>query len=161
MPRPPVAAALVGALTLASCGGQEAEGPTGPPEPSAEASAPDDRSSRPVDGGSAPEGHGGRAGEPSGQSGSAAGERCAFTAPEGRLARDVVTIELDGLACEEALPLARAAALGQPAGANLTIESHGFECEPSSATKGANVTYECTGDGGSAAFDVVWSEPAE
>ena len=61
--------------------------------------------------------------------------------------------------CDEAMALARAAALGQPAGANLTIDARGYGCEPSSRRKGENVTYTCAGDHGSASFPVVWSEP--
>ncbi len=86
--------------------------------------------------------------------------RCTFEAPPGRLAEDSVVLELDGVSCEEGMRAARAAALGQPAGANLVVRSGGFECEPSTLEKGVNVTYTCSGDAGEATFDVVWSAGA-
>jgi hypothetical protein len=158
------AAALLAAVALASCGGEEAEGPAPPPDPAGEPAAPGPESSAsdeappsmPEEGADRDPASGGAAGA----DGTGASGACVFTAPEGRLAEAEVAIELDGVPCEEALPLARAAALGQPAGANLEIARSGFECEPSTATKGANVIYTCTGASGSAAFDVVWSERA-
>jgi hypothetical protein len=84
-------------------------------------------------------------------------EQCTYTAPPGRLAEDEIAIELSGVDCEQGQRLAKSAALGQPAGANLTVSRDGFECRPSTSTKGANVTYTCTGGAGEVSFDVVWS----
>jgi hypothetical protein len=85
-------------------------------------------------------------------------EQCTYTAPPGRLAEDEIAIELSGVDCEQGQRLAKSAALGQPAGANLTVSRDGFECQPSTRTKGANVTYTCSGEGGEVSFDVVWSD---
>lgn len=82
---------------------------------------------------------------------------CLFRAPEGRLAEAEVTIALDGVVCEEAVPLAKAAALGQPAGANLTLTRDGFRCTPSTAQKGVNVTYTCIRGPEAASFEVLWT----
>lgn len=84
-------------------------------------------------------------------------EECAFEAPPGRLADEHVVVELSGIPCDQGIALARAGALGQPAGANLVFERDGFWCEPSTQEKGANATYSCIGDGGEASFEVVWS----
>lgn len=84
-------------------------------------------------------------------------EECAFEAPPGRLAEERVVVELSGIPCDQGIALARAGALGQPAGANLAFQRDDFRCEPSTAEKGANVTYRCTGDGGAASFEVLWS----
>lgn len=84
-------------------------------------------------------------------------EECVYVAPEGRLAEGEIVIELSGVDCDQGRSLARAAALGQPAGANLTIDRDGFHCVPSTAAKGANVTYSCTMGSAEATFDVVWS----
>jgi hypothetical protein len=155
------AAALVAALALAACGGDAGTETAAPPEPAEEASAPREQGAEDAADGGA-DGEADLPAEdrpaPSGSSGSAAGAGCAFTAPPGRLARDEVAIELDDVACEDAVPLARAAALGQPAGANLAIERRGFTCEPSTKAKGENVTYTCTGPAGSATFEVAWTE---
>lgn len=154
------AAALAAATVLAACGGDQPDDPAAPPPERGEAPArTSEEATEAGGGGGAPESGRGRGAQAPGPDGVHGPERCVFTAPEGRLARAEVAIELDGVSCAEATPLARAAALGQPAGANLTIESRGFECEPSSADKGANVRYTCTGGSGSASFDVVWSEP--
>jgi hypothetical protein len=158
------AAALLAAMVLASCGGGgHDEGPAATPEPTRKAAGPDEQGSRSGAASGGDEGGSrgdGPAAETPAPDGSAAGGACVFAAPEGRLARDEVTIELDGVACAEAIPLAKAAALGQPAGANLTIESRGYACEPSTKAKGENVTYACTGPAGEAGFEVVWSAPA-
>lgn len=66
-------------------------------------------------------------------------------------------MELDGIGCAQGRRLARAAALGQPAGANLTFDVGGFACEPSTLRKGENVRYSCAGEAGEASFDVVWT----
>lgn len=84
---------------------------------------------------------------------------CSYTAPEGRLAEPRLTIALDGVACDEAVPLAKAAALGQPAGANLTLSRDGFRCEPSTAEKGVNTTYTCVRGSNEASFEVLWTAP--
>ena len=85
-------------------------------------------------------------------------EQCTYTAPPGRLAEDEIAIELSGVDCEQGQRLAKSAALGQPAGANLPVIRDGFDCQPSTRTKGANVTYTCVGEGGEVSFDVVWSD---
>jgi hypothetical protein len=82
---------------------------------------------------------------------------CIFEAPPGRLAEERIVVELEGIGCAEGRRLARAAALGQPAGANLEFDAAGFRCRPSTPRKGANVTYSCESDAGRATFDVVWS----
>ena len=121
--------ALLGAATIAAaglvaaCGGdQPQEEATSPPQPTAEASAPaeDERGAKDERGAAA--GDGAEPGERSEEveeddRGAAGPAGCVFTAPPERLAEAVVTIELDGVACGEATVLARAAALGQPAGA--------------------------------------------
>ena len=84
-------------------------------------------------------------------------QQCIYTAPPGRLAEDEIVIELSGVDCDQGQRLAMSAALGQPAGANLTLTRDGFECRPSTATKGANVTYTCTSGGDEVSFDVTWS----
>jgi len=68
-----------------------------------------------------------------------------------------VTIELTRLPCPEGKRLAQAAAVGQPAGANLVVRKDGFKCTPSSMRKGENVRYACARGGQRAAFRVVWS----
>ena len=82
---------------------------------------------------------------------------CRFNAPPGRLAVRQVKIELTRLPCPDGQRLAQAAAVGQPAGANLVVRKDGFECAPSSTRKGANVRYACARDGQRVAFRVVWS----
>jgi hypothetical protein len=80
-----------------------------------------------------------------------------FEPPAGRLAVDRIPVELDGTTCPEALRLVEAAAVGQPAGANLELTRDGFRCTPSTLEKGANVTYTCASGAREAMFDVVWS----
>lgn len=148
---------VAGALLLAGCGGddesaeQRAEGPA----PSAPSDRGDDAGEE-----EPPEPEGDVEVEPpnrdEGDDG-AAGAGCVFEAPPGRLGEDAIEIELAGPSCEEAMRLAQAAAVGQPAGANLTVARDGYDCEPSTAEKGANVTYVCTGAGGKASFEVIWS----
>jgi hypothetical protein len=94
--------------------------------------------------------------EPPPNASNAHGE-CIFEAPPGRLAEERIVVELEGIGCEQGRRLARAVALGQPAGANLEFDAAGFRCRPSTPRKGANVTYSCEGEAGRATFDVVWS----
>jgi hypothetical protein len=82
---------------------------------------------------------------------------CVFEAPPGRLAQERIVVELAGIGCDVGRQLALAAAVGQPAGANLDIEVGAFDCRPSTSRKGVNVTYTCAGERGEASFDVVWS----
>jgi hypothetical protein len=80
-----------------------------------------------------------------------------FNAPPQRLAESRIPIELTGVPCDQGRRLAKAAALGQPAGANLALNVAGFDCEPSTKTKGANVSYVCTDGSREARFDVAWT----
>jgi hypothetical protein len=86
-----------------------------------------------------------------------AGTGCVFEPPEDRLGEDQVRIELVRATCEQGLRLAQTAALGQPAGANLELTRDGFDCDPSTLEKGANVTYTCVNGAREVTFDVVWS----
>lgn len=88
---------------------------------------------------------------------SAGGAGCVFHAPEGRLGEDEITVELDGTSCEQALRLVETAAVGQPTGANLSLSRDGFDCEPSTTDKGADVTYSCANGAERAGFQIVWS----
>ena len=89
--------------------------------------------------------------------GRGAGSGCTYLAPPERLGVRKVAIDLTGMSCPEAKRLALAAAMGQPAGANLTIEPNGFECKPSTARKGTNVVYSCMRGGKRASFKIAWS----
>lgn len=82
---------------------------------------------------------------------------CTYRAPPGRLAEDEIVVSPVGVDCDQGRSLARAVSLGQPAGANLVITKDGFECEPSTRARGANVTYTCTRGAARVSFDVVWS----
>lgn len=151
------------ALALTGCGGDEPQG-----RPGQDASAP--AAGRPAPGpeeGAQEPPRGERQPRESGRAGSAGGPPspgpagaggCAYQAPPGRLSEERVALELRGVSCDQAVALARAATLGQPAGANLTIARDGFECEPSSREPGENVTYICSGEAGRVSFRVVWSE---
>lgn len=83
-------------------------------------------------------------------------QQCVYTAPPGRLAEDVIVIELSGVDCHQGQRLAKSA-VGQPAGANLTLSRDGFECRPSTSAKGVNVTYTCTSGASEVRFDITWS----
>jgi hypothetical protein len=92
----------------------------------------------------------------------AAGEQarddgCRFEAPPGRLGERTVTVELTSVSCREGTRLARAAALGQPAGANIPVEHDGFRCEPSTRERGVDVTYTCSQGPRRASFRISWS----
>lgn len=157
-PRQLVLGLLWVAAALAACGGEDGAGPASEPQPPTDEATPEAPGGRP--GGEAAPGPGDRERQPEGgepEPPDTSPRGCAFTAPEGRLAEATVAIDLDGVPCGLGTRLARAAALGQPAGANLTIDTGGYRCVPSTARKGANVTYTCSGDAGSARFDVVWS----
>lgn len=82
---------------------------------------------------------------------------CEYVAPPGRLARRTVHVSVAGLSCPEGKRLALAAAMGQPAGANLVIRPKGFRCLPSTRRRGANVAYTCKRDKKQARFRIVWS----
>lgn len=82
---------------------------------------------------------------------------CRYVAPPGRLALRNVLVSVGGLSCAEGKRLALAAAMGQPAGANLVIRTKGFRCLPSTTRKGANVAYTCKRDKKQARFRIVWS----
>ena len=89
--------------------------------------------------------------------GEASAVGCEYAAPPGRLGDDAVAIELSGLSCDEGRRLAVAAALGQPAGANVRVKRDGFDCEPSTRERGADVTYSCSKGSRSARFEIVWT----
>lgn len=162
----PFVVALAAAALLASCGDDEEPveeaAPDGPP-PAVETDGAgedrarvDDQGTREGDGAEPPEEEPSPGDEDASEPGTGRAG-CSFSAPPGRLAQRDVAIELDGVACQEGTALAKAAALGQPAGANLTLSRDGFDCEPSTREKGANVTYTCTRAGDAVSFDVVWS----
>lgn len=82
---------------------------------------------------------------------------CRYRAPPGRLAEDVVPIQLAAATCDEGTRLAMAAALGQPAGANITVRRDGFLCEPSTEDRGRNVLYSCMKGAQRVSFPIEWS----
>lgn len=84
---------------------------------------------------------------------------CEYTAPPGRLGERVVRIELSEIPCDEGRRLALAAAVGQPAGANIPVRRDGFRCDPSTRERGENVTYTCTNGSQSARFGIAWTGP--
>jgi hypothetical protein len=92
--------------------------------------------------------------EPQGGEGS---EACTFEAPPGRLGVADVPVELSGVTCEQGRRLVQTAAVGQPAGANLSLSRDGFDCRPSTREKGATVTYTCARGPQRASFEIVWS----
>ena len=87
----------------------------------------------------------------------AAAPACRYRAPAGRLAEDVVPIQLAATTCDEGTRLAMAAALGQPAGANITVRRDGFLCEPSTEERGRNVVYSCVKGAQRVSFPIEWS----
>lgn len=147
-------AVLLAVVLLAACGGGDERAAAPPAElPAPTEGAPPPMESAPTGGEQAADREDGEANSEAGGGGAA----CVFHAPPGRLAEDAIAIELSDVPCEQGMRLAEAAAVGQPAGANLTVSRDGFECEPSSAEKGANVTYTCAGDAGEVTFDVAWT----
>lgn len=167
------ASVVVGAVALSTCAAAiaacgedpQAPEPPAPLERKTADGAPGDRAApdeSPTTNAGADEGatDGEAGGAPSvaGEADEGAPTECAFEAPPGRLAQDRILLELAGVDCDQGRSLARAAALGQPAGANLALTVDGFDCEPSTRTKGANVTYICTAGTGEVSFAVVWSD---
>ncbi len=150
-------------LLAAGCGGTDEQGaareaPTG--QTTGRATAPEARGGQPAakpqerpraggNGAPSPQAHGEAAG------GNGPGG-CEYTAPPGRLGEGAVKIELTGASCDERRRLALAAALGQPAGANLPVRRDGFDCEPSTRERGVDVTYSCTKASQRARFAISW-----
>lgn len=95
------------------------------------------------------------AGEP--PKGGGTGGVCEYGAPPGRLGNRTVSIELAGASCATGRRLARAAALGQPAGANIPVSSQGFRCVPSTRERGVNVVYSCSNGPQRASFEIEWT----
>jgi hypothetical protein len=153
---PPALAIALGAVLLAACGGDDE-----PSEPTAPLTVPGTETAETTEAGGAGDvDTGARATteEPAGEGGEPAeGGECVFRPPPERLAVSEIPIELSGVPCEQGMRLAEAAAVGQPAGANLSLSRDGFACEPSTREKGANVTYTCTKGSQEASFDVTWS----
>jgi hypothetical protein len=96
---------------------------------------------------------------PAGESpdGGGAGGACEYSAPPGRLGSRTVSIRLSGTSCEVGRRLAKAAALGQPAGANIPVAGEGFSCEPSTRERGVNVVYSCSKGSQRASFEIEWT----
>ena len=165
MPRDPLRSwapcVLLLAAALGGCGGDE--------EPPPPVTAPVGHSTVETagDGGADPGAEAGRQGdgaapdaresEPDGSAEADAPGGCRYDAPPGRLGNDAVTIELSGTNCEQGRRLALAAAVGQPAGANIPVRRDGFKCEPSTRERGANVDYSCSKGSEAASFRIEWT----
>jgi hypothetical protein len=145
-----------GALALVACG--EEEEPPAPAAPPAPAGAPDAAREGGAERGSEVDRADGeeRSGPP-GPGTEAGPSECVFQAPPGRLAESRIVVELARISCDQGRQLAKAAAIGQPGGANLELTAHGFRCEPSTTKKGVNVSYVCADGPREARFDLVWS----
>lgn len=149
-------------LSAAGCGGADGQGATteaATGQTTSRATAPEARGEQP-EGKPGRSRAGGNGESPSKAGGEAAGGSdpggCEYAAPPGRLGEGAVKIELTGTPCDEGRRLALAAALGQPAGANLPVRRDGFDCEPSTRERGVDVTYSCTKGSQSARFAISW-----
>lgn len=146
------------ALLLLGCGGEQGE-----PADQQTATAPGtgaDATARtvPRPGGNET-GADGRGAGTDAEGGSGSSATCEYSAPPGRLGDRGVSLVLAGTSCDQGRRLALAAALGQPAGANIPVRRDGFRCDPSTRERGVEVTYSCTRGSESAEFTIAWMSP--